>query len=152
MSSALSHGFALGLGPHTRFLQFAAHTFDNSLEEMFTTIIHGPCVCVPSEADRLGDLAGTIEALDANFMDLMPTVAALLRPEKVPKIRGIGGEPLTREMEAWGGAVPMHNLVIKRTMPHVSPDDSVQNGPDMIMGRHRLARTALGQLDSLELA
>lgn len=112
VSSALAHGSALGLGPHTRFLQFAAHTFDNSLEEMFTTLIHGGCVCVPSDADRLGDLPGAIDRLDANFMDLTPTVAAMLRPEQVPKIRGIavGGEALTREvLDAWGGAIPVHN-------------------------------------------
>ena len=112
VSSALAHGAALGLGPHTRFLQFAAHTFDNSLEEMFTTLIHGGCVCVPSDADRLGDLPGAIDRLDANFMDLTPTVAALLRPEQVPKIRGmaVGGEALTREvLDAWGGAIPVHN-------------------------------------------
>ncbi|KAK4150585.1 non-ribosomal peptide synthetase [Chaetomidium leptoderma] len=113
VSSALAHGSALGLGPHTRFLQFAAHTFDISLEEMFTTLIHGGCVCVPSDADRLGDLPGAIDRLDANFMDLTPTVAALLRPEQVPKIRGmsVGGEALTREvLDAWGGAIPVHNL------------------------------------------
>ncbi|KAK4157425.1 non-ribosomal peptide synthetase [Chaetomidium leptoderma] len=112
VSSAFAHGSALGLGPHTRFLQFAAHTFDNSLEEMFTTLIHGGCVCVPSDADRLGDLPGAIDRLDANFMDLTPTVAALIRPEQVPKIRGmaVGGEALTREvLDTWGGAVPVHN-------------------------------------------
>ena len=112
VSSALAHGSALGLGPHTRFLQFAAHTFDNSLEEMFTTLIHGGCVCVPSDADRLSDLPGAIDRLDANFMDLTPTVAALLRPEQAPKIRGIavGGEALTREvLDSWGGVVPVHN-------------------------------------------
>jgi amino acid adenylation domain-containing protein len=112
VSSALAHGSALGLGPHTRFLQFAAHTFDNSLEEMFTTLIHGGCVCVPSDADRLGDLPGAIDRLDANFMDLTPTVAALLRPDQVPKIRaiGVGGEALTREvLDVWGGVVPVHN-------------------------------------------
>ncbi|KAK4133596.1 non-ribosomal peptide synthetase [Trichocladium antarcticum] len=112
VSSALAHGSALGLGPHTRFLQFAAHTFDNSLEEMFTTLIHGGCVCVPSEADRLGDLPGAIDTLGANFMDLTPTVAALLRPEQVPTIQGmaVGGEALTREvLELWGGAIPVHN-------------------------------------------
>jgi amino acid adenylation domain-containing protein/non-ribosomal peptide synthase protein (TIGR01720 family) len=111
-SSALAHGSALGLGPHTRFLQFAAHTFDNSIEEMFTNLIHGGCVCVPSDADRLGDLPGAIDSLDANFMDLTPTVAALLRPEQVPKIRGmaVGGEALTREvLDAWGGVIPVHN-------------------------------------------
>lgn len=112
VSSALAHGAALGLGPHTRFLQFAAHTFDNSLEEMFTTLMHGGCVCVPSEADRLGDLPGAIDRLDANFMDLTPTVAALLRPADVPKIKGmaVGGEALTREvLDIWGGAIPVHN-------------------------------------------
>lgn len=109
VSSALAHGSALGLGPHTRFLQFAAHTFDNSLEEMFTNLIHGGCVCVPSEEDRLGDLPGAIRRLDANFMDLTPTVAALLRPEQVPSIRGmaVGGEALTQEvLNIWGGAIP----------------------------------------------
>lgn len=112
VSSSLAHGAALGLGPHTRFLQFAAHTFDNSIEEMFTNLIHGGCVCVPSEADRLGDLPGAIARLDANFMDLTPTVAALLRPEEVPSIRGmaVGGEALTQEvLDIWGGAVPVHN-------------------------------------------
>ncbi|KAK4124725.1 non-ribosomal peptide synthetase [Parathielavia appendiculata] len=112
VSSALAHGSALGLGPHTRFLQFAAHTFDNSIEEMFTNLIHGGCVCVPSDADRLGDLPGAIDRLDANFMDLTPTVAALLRPEQVPRIRGmaVGGEALTREvLDVWGGVIPVHN-------------------------------------------
>jgi amino acid adenylation domain-containing protein/non-ribosomal peptide synthase protein (TIGR01720 family) len=112
VSSALAHGAALGLGPHTRFLQFAAHTFDNSIEEMFTNLIHGGCVCVPSDADRLGDLPGAIDRLDANFMDLTPTVAALLRPEQVPKIRGmaVGGEALTREvLDIWGGVIKISN-------------------------------------------
>lgn len=112
VSSALAHGSALGLSPSTRFLQFAAPTFDNIIEEIFTTLLHGGCVCVPSEADRLGDLPGAIDALDANFMDLTPTVASLLTPQQVPKILGlgVGGEALTREvLELWGGAVPVHN-------------------------------------------
>ncbi|KAL2157846.1 hypothetical protein VTH06DRAFT_4898 [Thermothelomyces fergusii] len=112
VSSCLAHGAALGIGPHTRFLQFATHTFDNSIEEMFTTLIHGGCVCVPSEEDRLGNLPGAISNLDANFMDLTPTVAAMLRPEQVPSICGlaVGGEALTREvLDIWGGAVPVHN-------------------------------------------
>ncbi|KAK3903068.1 hypothetical protein C8A05DRAFT_43642 [Staphylotrichum tortipilum] len=112
VSSTLAHGSALEFGPQSRVLQFAAHTFDNSVEEMFTTLIHGGCVCVPSDEDRLGDLPGAIDRLDANFMDLTPTVAALVRPEQVPKIRGIavGGEAMTQEvLDIWAGAVPVHN-------------------------------------------
>lgn len=137
-SSTLAHGSALGLDESTRFLQFAAHTFDNSIEEMFTTLIHGGCVCVPSEADRLGNLADAIDVLDANFMDLTPTVAALLRPEQVPKIRGmaVGGEALTQEvLIIWGGKIPVHN----------------QYGPSecSINATHRLHTDAEGDISNI---
>lgn len=46
-SSALAHGSLWGLGPHSRVLQFAAHTFDVSMGDMFATLIHGGCVCIP---------------------------------------------------------------------------------------------------------
>lgn len=52
VTSANAHGSRLGVGCDTRFLQFASYTFDNSLEEMFTTLQRGGCVCVPSEEDR----------------------------------------------------------------------------------------------------
>jgi amino acid adenylation domain-containing protein len=113
VSSALAHGSVLGLDPHTRLLQFSAHTFDLSITDMFSNLIHGGSVCVPSDADRLGDLPGAIDRLGVNFLTLTPTVAALLRPEQVPNIRAmaLGGEALTREvLEVWGGVVPMHNL------------------------------------------
>ncbi|KAB5522985.1 non-ribosomal peptide synthetase [Coniochaeta sp. 2T2.1] len=137
-SSILAHGSALGLSPSTRFLQFAAHTFDNSIEEMFTTLIHGGCVCVPSEADRLGNLPAAIDALDANFMDLTPTVAALLRPDQVPKIRGmaVGGEALTQEvLDAWADKIPVHN----------------QYGPSecSINATHRLHTNAKGDVSNI---
>jgi len=112
-TSAEAHGSALGVGPDTRFLQFAAYTFDNSLEEIFTTLMRGGCVCVPSDHDRLNNLVKAINELGVNFMDLTPTVAAFIRPSDVPNVRCIamGGEPLTKEVkDIWGKAVPLHNL------------------------------------------
>ncbi|KAK1759075.1 non-ribosomal peptide synthetase [Echria macrotheca] len=137
-TSCLAHGAALGVGPHTRFLQFAAHTFDNSIEEMFTTLIHGGCVCVPSEDDRLSDLPGAISTLGANFMDLTPTVAAMIQPIQVPTIREIcvGGEALTQAvLDAWGGVIPVHN----------------QYGPSecSINSTHRLHTQATGDISNI---
>jgi amino acid adenylation domain-containing protein/non-ribosomal peptide synthase protein (TIGR01720 family) len=112
VTSAEAHGSALGVGPETRFLQFAAYTFDNSLEEMFTTLMRGGCVCVPSDHDRFNDLAGAITRLNANFMDLTPTVATFLQPSEVPTIKclALGGEALTkRAVEIWGKSIPVHN-------------------------------------------
>ncbi|KAF2683049.1 acetyl-CoA synthetase-like protein [Lentithecium fluviatile CBS 122367] len=111
VTSANAHGTNLGIGPGTRFLQFASYTFDNSLEEMFTTLQRGGCVCIPSEDGRFNNLAGAITELNANFMDLTPTVAALLNPADVPSIKGmaLGGEALTKAVvEQWSKYVHLH--------------------------------------------
>ncbi|KAI4613996.1 NRPS [Alternaria sp. BMP 0032] len=99
-TSAEAHGSKFGINRDSRMLQFASYTFDNSLEEMFTTLQRGGCVCVPSEADRVNDLPGAIARLRANKMDLTPTVAALLTPAQVPSIKSLclGAEPLTRAL------------------------------------------------------
>lgn len=104
VTSAEAHGSKIGIGPGSRVLQFASYTFDNSLEEIFTTLQRGGCVCVPSEQQRMDNLPGAIAELDANFMDLTPTVAALFRPEDVPSIKTmcLGAEPLTKALvELW---------------------------------------------------
>lgn len=111
VTSANAHGTNLGIGPGSRFLQFASYTFDNSLEEMFTTLQRGGCVCVPSEEQRMNDLPNAIAELDANFMDLTPTVAALLNPADVPTIKGmaLGGEALTKAVvDQWSKHVHLH--------------------------------------------
>ena len=112
VTSAHAHGSALGFGPDTRSLQFASYTFDNSLEEIFTTLMLGGVVCVPSDHDRFNDLAGAVTRLDANFMDLTPTVATYLNPSDMPSIKklSLGGEALTKTvLEVWGDSVKIYN-------------------------------------------
>lgn len=112
VTSAHAHGSALGVGPDTRFLQFSSYTFDNNLEEIFTTLMRGGTVCVPSDHERMNDLAGAATRLRANFMDLTPTVATYLNPADMPTIKGmaLGGEALTKTvLEVWGDEVEIHN-------------------------------------------
>ncbi|RYP14793.1 hypothetical protein DL767_010377 [Monosporascus sp. MG133] len=42
-TSIKSHGAAFGLGTQSRVLQFAAYTFDVTIQEIFTTLCHGGC-------------------------------------------------------------------------------------------------------------
>ena len=112
VTSSNAHGSALGIGQDTRFLQFASYTFDNNLEEIFTTLQRGGTVCVPSDQDRLNDLAGAVSRLGANFMDLTPTVATYLNPAEMPTIKtlSLGGEALTKAvLDVWGEKVQIHN-------------------------------------------
>lgn len=111
VTSFNAHGSALEIGPRTRMLQFSAYTFDNSLEEMFTTLTRGGCVCVPSLHDRMNDLAGAISRMNVNFCCLTPTVASFLDPRDVPTVKdlALGGEPLTKkDIEVWSESVRLH--------------------------------------------
>jgi non-ribosomal peptide synthetase component F len=55
-----AHGTKFGMNPETRAFQFAAFTFDISLHDLITTIQFGGCVCLPSEHERLNDMAGAM--------------------------------------------------------------------------------------------
>lgn len=90
-------GPKLGYEKESRVLQFASHTFDNSLAEIFTTLTRGGCVCVPSDHERLNDLAGAINRYGVTLADITPTVACLLQPTEVPTLKtlALGGEAVT---------------------------------------------------------
>lgn len=109
-TSIIHHGRAFGAGNHWRTLQFAAHTFDLSIGEFFTTLAFGGCICIPSEHDRLNNLAGAITSLKANTLLVVPTVANLIFPEEAPTLETIvlAGEPVTREtIQRWAGHVKL---------------------------------------------
>ena len=111
VTSAHAHGSAMGFGTQTRVLQFSSYTFDNNLEEIFTTLMLGGVVCVPSDHDRMNDLAGAVSRLNANFIDLTPTVATYLNPTEMPTIKNmsLGGEALTKTvLEVWADTVQIH--------------------------------------------
>lgn len=100
------------LGRQARVLQFASHAFDICLFESFSTLICGGCVCIPSEADRMNDLAEAINKLDANWLIMVSTVADTFRPEEVPGVKNVilGGEPLRPDIHArWANSVNLIN-------------------------------------------
>jgi amino acid adenylation domain-containing protein/non-ribosomal peptide synthase protein (TIGR01720 family) len=137
VTSIEAHGSAMGIGPTTRFLQFASYSFDNSLEEIFTALLRGGCVCVPSEHDRMNNLVKAINELDANFADLTATVAAFIQPLEVPKLKGlaIGGEAPTKEIRStWGKTLQLQNAygptecsINCAHNPNISDSDDVTN-------------------------
>ncbi|KAJ3498097.1 hypothetical protein NLG97_g1389 [Lecanicillium saksenae] len=103
-TSCTHHGARFFFSPSTRMLQFSSYTFDASVIEIITTLIHGGCVCVISEGDRLGDLAGAITKMNVNSTLLTPTVARMLSPEQVPTLKTLifGGEAVRQsDYDRW---------------------------------------------------
>lgn len=73
----------------SRFLQFAAPTFDVSVFEIFFPMFRGATLVSCSRADMLNDLPAVIRRLDIDACELTPTVAgSLLRSrENAPGLR-----------------------------------------------------------------
>ncbi|GKU06526.1 peptide synthetase [Fusarium langsethiae] len=93
-----------GFTRQTRMLQFSNYTFDASIFEIFITLCSGGLLCIPSEHSRVNDLEGYISQNELNTITLTPTVARVLRPEKLPHVKQclFGGESLTQsDVKAW---------------------------------------------------
>jgi amino acid adenylation domain-containing protein/non-ribosomal peptide synthase protein (TIGR01720 family) len=111
-TSVASHGSALQIGPDSRVLQFAAYVFDISIQDIFTTLMRGGCVCVPSEHERTDNLAAAINKMGVNWACLTPTVAGLLRPSHVPGLQTLtlAGEAVTKKViDVWAGLESLNN-------------------------------------------
>ncbi|KAJ3580402.1 hypothetical protein NPX13_g168 [Xylaria arbuscula] len=96
-TSCFHHGRAFGFNANTRTLQFAAYTFDIGFTEIFTTLLFGGCVCVPSDNERLTAIEASINRMNVNLCFLTPTVSRLIRPSQVPSVTKmlLGGEKIT---------------------------------------------------------
>jgi amino acid adenylation domain-containing protein/non-ribosomal peptide synthase protein (TIGR01720 family) len=112
-TSARQHASNLYINSKSRVLQFAAYTFDVSLCDILITLMEGGCVCVPSEEQRMNNLAGAINSFQSNWICLTPTVVSLLRPEQVASLQtlAVGGEALPQEIVTmWADKVALINV------------------------------------------
>jgi amino acid adenylation domain-containing protein len=93
-SSVVAHNPEMGIGINSRVFQFASYIFDTSNSEIWSALMLGGCVCIPSENERLNDTAGAMNRLSVNWSFFTPSMASLLKPSEVPtlKILGLGGE------------------------------------------------------------
>lgn len=105
-SSIAAHGLGVKLGPQSRVYQFASYTFDASITEILTTLALGGCVCVPSEDQRMSNLAGSITALSATWVLLTPSVLRTISSQDITTLKTlvVGGEAISRDVVAdWVG-------------------------------------------------
>lgn len=108
LASALHYQVELmGLTSTSRLYDFASYSFDVSISNMFTVLAAGGCLCVPSDEDRKEHLEESIRCLEANALDLTPSVAQLLSPSRLPQVRSLvlGGEALrVSDIAQWWNA------------------------------------------------
>lgn len=111
LSSAMVHGPGLRVFRETRALQFAAHTFDASLAESLTPLIHGACVCIPSEEQRLNDIVGFINEHRVNQACFTPSFIGFIEIESVPGLQSLvlAGEAMSQSQLATWSKIQLVN-------------------------------------------
>lgn len=105
----ITHGEAMGYHG-ARVLQFAAHTFDVAIIDIFTTLTFGGCICIPSEEDRRSNISGVIRSMKVDYTIWTPSFANLIDPTDVPTLKtlAIGGEALPQDcIEKWASKVQL---------------------------------------------
>ncbi|KAL4996701.1 hypothetical protein BDV10DRAFT_108144, partial [Aspergillus recurvatus] len=136
--SICSHAVALGdaMGYRgARVLQFSAYIWDVAVMDIFITLIYGGCVCIPSEADRLDDIAAFIRWSDASMALLTPSYARSIDPDSVPGLKtlALAGECMTREdIQRWGKHVTLMNAYGPAEVGVCSLNSLVDNQPENI--------------------
>ncbi|KAI0848990.1 lysergyl peptide synthetase 1 [Daldinia vernicosa] len=88
----------------SRVLQFSSHDWDVAVMEILLTLHAGGCVCIPSDEERIGNLAQAANRMKVNWAVLTPTVAQMLRPEHFTHLETLtlGGEALSlADLTTW---------------------------------------------------
>lgn len=108
------HAEMFDVVPGSRCFQFSAFAFDVHISDIFVPLQYGATICMPSESERMDDLAGSINRFHASNAYLTPTVGSLFGPENVPCLKKVlmGGEPLSRQIaKKWSGTVFVVNAL-----------------------------------------
>ncbi|KAG8666688.1 Beauvericin nonribosomal cyclodepsipeptide synthetase bea1 [Fusarium poae] len=111
-SCALKFGASLGISSDTRALQFGTHAFGACLLEIMTTLIHGGCVCIPSDDDRMNNIPSFINRYNVNWMMATPSYMGTFAPEDVPGLATLVlvGEQMSASVNAiWAPKVQLLN-------------------------------------------
>ncbi|KAJ5098889.1 hypothetical protein N7532_005890 [Penicillium argentinense] len=112
VSSIMAFGPMTEMGPKSRVFQFASLTFDAAIMETLAILMLGGCICVPSEDERLNDVAGAIRRLNVTWTFLTPSIASIIEPSSVPSLEILvcGGEKMSNEViTKWANTLKLMN-------------------------------------------
>lgn len=104
-SAAVAQARQLGFGSGCRVFDFSSHSFDATIWHHFWALTTGSCLCIPSQSDRMNNLAGAMNAFKSTTAFLTPSLARTIDPTEVPTMRTLflGGEAVTPvDVSIWG--------------------------------------------------
>ncbi|KAI1201602.1 hypothetical protein F5X97DRAFT_290058 [Nemania serpens] len=85
-TSCAGQGPTLRINPSSRVMQLSSYNIDISLSEIFTTLVNGGCVCIPSVSERISGFTAAAQRMRVNWTYLTPPLSRKLDPDTLPGI------------------------------------------------------------------
>lgn len=124
-SHATSIPLPSSLNGKFRWFQFASPTFDPSLMEIFVTLSCGATLCSADRDLTLTDPEAVINEAKATIMMATPSLAAVLRPEKLETLQYL-----------WTMGEKLNRTVIDNFAKHAECDDTSAQSPRMLVNAY----------------
>ncbi|AEO58494.1 non-ribosomal peptide synthetase [Thermothelomyces thermophilus ATCC 42464] len=88
LSTALEgQGHAARISPLSRVMQLSSFNVDICITEIFTTLSHGGCVCIPSAVERLQDFSAAVNRMQVNWSYMTPLLSRKVDPMLLPSLQ-----------------------------------------------------------------
>ncbi|KAH8902240.1 peptide synthetase, partial [Coniochaeta sp. PMI_546] len=136
-TSLIAQGKAFSMSPSSRLVQFSNYVFDVALGDIFMTLAFGGTVCIPSDEDRIQNIATFMSRARVTIAQFTPSFLRTIDPDDVPTLDTvvIGGEPATQQiLSTWCGRVqlinaygPAETTICCSHHPYTSAEDSPTN-------------------------
>lgn len=85
----IGQGPAAGINNTTRVLQLSSFNVDVALAEIFTTLVSGGTICIPTSRDRYNDYTGCVTRFSANWSYMTPLLARKLNVDLLPSLKTV---------------------------------------------------------------
>lgn len=85
----IGQGPAMGINSTARVLQLSSFNVDVALSEVFTTLVHGGAMCIPTSRDRYNDFTGCVTRFSANWTYMTPLLARKLNVDLLPTLKTV---------------------------------------------------------------
>ena len=88
-TALLGQGPAARITSTSRVMQLTSFNVDICITEIFTTLVYGGCVCIPSPTEHLRDYAAAIARMQVNWTYMTPLLSRKIDAALVPSLKAV---------------------------------------------------------------
>ncbi|KAI1799247.1 hypothetical protein F4811DRAFT_116497 [Daldinia bambusicola] len=120
-AACVGQSSTLFINPSSRVMQLSSYNVDIALSEIFTTLVNGGCVCIPSASERITNFSRAARRMHVNWTYLTPTLSRKLDPESLPDLAVVCFRAQHLDDDAYASWIGKAKVLLAYGSPEASP-------------------------------